>query len=65
MNVYLKSVPLIDLNVGVQVRGAYQYLMQSLDSKELYKAADALFEKMREDPVFRGFRQILKSKPPD
>lgn len=64
VNVYLKSVPLIDLNVGVQVRGAYQYLMQSLDSKELYKAADALFEKMREDPVFQGLSTDLEIKTP-
>ncbi len=64
VNVYLKSVPLIDLNVGVQVRGAYQYLMQSLDSQELYKAADALFQKMHDDPMFQGLSTDLEIKTP-
>lgn len=64
VNVYLKSVPLIDLNVGVQVRGAYQYLIQSLDSKELYQAADKLYDKMREDPIFQGISTDLEVKTP-
>ena len=62
VNVYLKTVPLIDLNVGVQVRGAYQYLMQSLDTQELYKAADVLFNKMRDDPTFQGLSTDLEIK---
>lgn len=64
VNVYLKSVPLIDLNVGAQVRGAYQYLMQSLDSNELYEAADALYNKMRDDPMFQGISSDLEVKTP-
>lgn len=64
VNVYLKSVPLIDLNVGVQVRGAYQYLMQSLDAKELFESADVLFNKMREDPTFQGISTDLEIKTP-
>lgn len=64
VNVYLKSVPLIDLNVGVQVRGAYQYLMQSLDSQELYRAADELYNRMREDPIFQGISTDLEIKTP-
>lgn len=64
VNVYLKSIPLIDLNIGVQVRGAYQYLMQSLDAKELYQAADALYNKMRDDPIFQGITTDLEIKTP-
>lgn len=64
VNVYLKNVPLIDLNVGVQVRGAYQYLIQSLDSKELYKSAETLIEKMRNDPIFQGISTDMEVKTP-
>lgn len=64
INVYLKNVPLIDLNIGPQVRGAYQYLMQSLDAEELYKAAEKLIEKMRNDPIFQGISTDLEIKTP-
>lgn len=64
VNVYFKNVPLIDLNIGSQVRGAYQYLMQSLDSKQLYEAAEALFLKMRDDPTFQGISTDLEVKTP-
>ncbi|MBA3722862.1 MAG: efflux RND transporter permease subunit [Parachlamydiaceae bacterium] len=64
VNVYIKNLPLIDLNIGVQVRGAYQYLMQSLDSEELYKAANTLFEKMKNDPTFQGISTDLEIKTP-
>jgi HAE1 family hydrophobic/amphiphilic exporter-1 len=64
VNVYLKNMPLIDLNIGVQVRGAYQYLLQSLNSADLYKAAEVLIEKMRNDPLFQGISSDLEIKTP-
>lgn len=64
INVYLKNIPLIDLNIGPQVRGNYQYLMQSLDSDALYKSADALYQKMRDDPTFVGISTDLEIKTP-
>lgn len=64
INVFLKNVPLIDLNVGPQVRGAYQYLIQSLDPDELYKSATQLIEKMRDDPMFQGISTDLEIKTP-
>lgn len=64
VNVYLKNVPLIDLNIGPQVRGAYQYLMQSLDSKQLYHDSDILYQKMRDDPMFQGVSTDLEVKTP-
>ncbi len=64
INVYFKNVPLIDLNVGPQVRGSYQYLMQSLDDKQLYEASSALIEKMRNDPTFVGVSTDLEIKTP-
>lgn len=64
INVYIKNVPLIDLNIGTQARGAYQYLMQSLNSENLYKSAENLFEKMRLDPIFQGISTDLEIKTP-
>jgi|LakMenEpi03Aug12_release.lakeMendotaPanAssembly.Ray.scaffolds.fasta_scaffold31789_3 HAE1 family hydrophobic/amphiphilic exporter-1 len=64
LNVYLKNVPLIDLNVGPQVRGAYQFLVQSLDAGELYRSAEKLIGKMRADPLFQGISTDLEIKTP-
>lgn len=64
VNVYLKTIPTIDLNVGVQVRGAYQYLIQSLDPKQLYASAENFFEKMRQDPIYQGITTDLEIKTP-
>lgn len=64
VNIYFKSVPLIDLNIGPQVRGAYQYLMQSLDQNLLYDAAENLITKMRDDPTFQGISTDLEIKTP-
>lgn len=64
VNVFLKNVPLIDLNVGPQVRGAYQYLIQSLDSEELYRSSTKLIETMRNDPMFQGISTDLEIKTP-
>lgn len=64
VNVYLKNVPLIDLNIGPQVRGNYQFLMHSLDAKELYASAESLINKMRDDPTFQGISTDLEIKTP-
>lgn len=64
VNVFLKNVPLIDLNIGPQVRGAYQFLMQSLNSTELYQAAERLIAKMRADSTFQGISTDLEVKTP-
>lgn len=64
INAYIKPLPLIDLNIGTQVRGNFQYLLQSLDSDVLYASADALYQKMREDPMFTGVSTDLEIKTP-
>lgn len=64
VNVYLKVIPSIDLNIGQEVRGSYQYLMQSLDPQALYEAAGTLIEKMRSDPFFQGVSTDLEVKTP-
>lgn len=64
VNIFFKVVPLIDLNIGAQVRGAYQYLMQSLDADELYKASEKLIQKMRDDKTFEGISTDLEVRTP-
>lgn len=64
VNVYLKNIPLIDLNIGTQVRGDYQYLIQSLDTDALYAGAEKLIEKMRNDPTFQAISTDLEIKTP-
>lgn len=64
VNVFLKNIPLIDLNVGTQVRGSYQYLIQSLDPEQLYQSAAKLIEKMRDEPIFQGVSTDLEIKTP-
>lgn len=64
VNVFLKNIPLIDLNIGTQVRGAYQYLMQGLDSDLLYDSAQKLIEAMNKDSLFQGISTDLEIKTP-
>lgn len=64
VNVHLKNIPLIDLNIGTQVRGTYQYLIQSLDAEVLYSSAQNLLDKMRLDPIFQGVSSDLEIKTP-
>lgn len=64
LNVYLKNIPLIDLNIGQQVRASYQYLIQSLDQQSLYESANALFNKMKSDSTFQALSTDLEIKTP-
>lgn len=64
VNIYLKNIPLIDLNVGTQVRGAYQYLMQSLEPEVLFESSQKLLDAMRNDPIFLGISSDLEIKTP-
>lgn len=64
INVFLKNIPLIDLNIGSQARGAYQYLITSLDAEALYSSAQKLYEKMLSDPAFQGVSSNLEIKTP-
>lgn len=46
--VFLKPLPLINLQVGAQVsKAAYQYSLTSLSTDNLYEGADALVEKLK------------------
>jgi HAE1 family hydrophobic/amphiphilic exporter-1 len=64
VNTYLKAVPLIDLNIGNQIRGDYQYLIQSLKDEDLFESSTALLEKLRNDSDFSSVSSDLEIKTP-
>lgn len=51
VQIFLKPLPLINLQVGAQAaKAAYQYTLQSLTSKDLYEAATALENRLKTMP---------------
>lgn len=64
LNVYLRNLPSIDLNIGSQVRGTYQYLITGLDSNELYPAAEAFINALKKDPVATDVSSDLENHTP-
>lgn len=61
---FLKNIPMINLDVGTQVRGSYQYALQSLDNDKLYPAAAALIEKLEHNPIFVGVNSNMEMATP-
>lgn len=64
VNVYLKNVPLIDLSIGAQSKGPYQYTLQSTDVDSLYRSAENLLGHLRADAMFQGVTSDLERKTP-
>lgn len=64
VNTFLKNIPLIDLSVGADSTGNYQYTLQSMDLPSLYAATDKLVEKMQALPGFQGVSSDLEIKTP-
>jgi hypothetical protein len=42
LQVFIKNIPLIDLSIGPQSKGSFQYALQALNPDELYLAAEKL-----------------------
>lgn len=59
MQVFLKNIPLINLSAGFNVRGAYQYTMQSLDTKTLYPVAEKVIARLSALPELQGVSSDL------
>lgn len=64
INCFYKNIPMIDLSVGAQVKGAYQYAIRSLDAKLLYPAAKEFLAKMQEIPGLQGVNSDLEISAP-
>lgn len=57
VQVFLKPLPMIDLQVGATTsKGDYQYTLQSLDSEDLYTYATLMEKRMKELP---GLDQVV------
>ncbi|MCE2982527.1 MAG: efflux RND transporter permease subunit [Parachlamydia sp.] len=64
INTYLKNVPLIDLAVGTQSKASYQYTLESVNEKALYKATEDLKARMEQLPGFQGVNSDLEIRSP-
>jgi HAE1 family hydrophobic/amphiphilic exporter-1 len=63
---FMKSFPLISLDVGTQVnKGAYQYSLQCFHQEDLYKYAPIFVDKMRTLPGFKHVVSDLAVNAPE
>lgn len=64
INAFYKNVPLIDLSIGSQVKGAYQFAMKSFNAKHLYPSAADVISKMHGIPGIEGLNSDLEIANP-
>ncbi len=64
IQVFIKSVPLIDLSTGEESRGDYQIAMQSIYSDKVYDSATKMIDAMKKDPIFEGISTDLEINSP-
>lgn len=61
---FLKNVPLINLSLGANTRGAYQYTLQSLSPEDLYKVAGKIIARMEKLPELQAVSSDLEISTP-
>jgi HAE1 family hydrophobic/amphiphilic exporter-1 len=65
LQVFLKSLPLIDLQVSTtDISAPYQYTLKSIDSEALYKSAEIMLEKIKNAPQFTSVSTDLELQQP-
>ncbi|MFZ0565423.1 MAG: efflux RND transporter permease subunit [Chlamydiales bacterium] len=65
MNVFLRPIPMINLQVGSTTSlGEFQYSLYSSDSETLYKTAALLTQKMKEMPELMGVNSDMRINSP-
>lgn len=64
LQAFVKGVPMIELSVGNVSKADYQYAIQGIDSKTMYKEAAELFEKLRADPLFQSVSSDMEQNTP-
>ena len=64
VNVYLKNIPMIDLQIGGPSKGNYQYTLQSVNDKALYASAQELVNRMHTMPGFQAVSSDLEINTP-
>lgn len=64
IQVFIRSIPLIDLASGQESRGDYQIAMQSLYPEKVYASAKRLIAKLSNDQSFTGVNSDLEIDSP-
>lgn len=64
LNVFYKNIPMIDLSIGTTVKGAYQFVLQSLNPKSLYGPAENYINEIKKIPGLVGVNSDLEIKTP-
>lgn len=64
IQVFMKNVPLIDLSVGQENTGQYQYSLQSIYGDRVYPSAEKLIAAMKNDPHFEEIDSDLEIHSP-
>lgn len=64
INVFYKNIPMIDMSIGAQVKGAYQYSIQGFYSKDLYAAAQRFIQGMKTISGIEGINSDLEITSP-
>lgn len=64
VNTFLRNVPLIDLSIGPHTNGAYQYTLQSIETKALFEATEKMMAKMETLAGFQSISSNLEVKSP-
>ena len=65
LNTFIKNIPLIDISIGPQSRGSFQYSMQSLHADTLYKSATDFLDKLKTLPGIVGVSSDLEINTPE
>jgi len=64
VNVFLKSIPLIDLSSGTGSNSAYQYTVSSFDLEKLYTYGNLMTQKIQNLPGFESVNNDLSISTP-
>lgn len=65
LNTFIKNIPLIDISIGQQSRGAFQYSLQSLHADTLYKEAAIFIDRLKAIPGVVGVSSDLEINTPE
>jgi HAE1 family hydrophobic/amphiphilic exporter-1 len=64
IQVFIKNVPIIDLSIGVESRGNYQFALHGIHSEKTYPSAKKLIAAMEKDPLFVDVNTDLEIDAP-
>lgn len=60
IQVFIKNIPLIDLSVGQESRGDYQFILHGINADKVFASAKSMMASMQKDPLFQGVNSDLE-----